>query len=531
MKRLFQHIIPFILLVLLLLANPCYIYSQEIVLERVSIEPTDSLRVFFNIEGEYSNIEELYIRFYPNLNDPTEHFDHQLDINDGLDQIIFFPTAAAHNGQLHFRLFAIFENAASRSKIHSAIFLQSIESLSEACVFSINAWWSNYAMYDGFDNVIQDPPFFNTVEVLMSAFDESEGMCMLNNEIILEQFDQALGDSEEIIDLSSISDISSGGRYCFRIRSINNQTNIYSYSNMWENIEIEELLRPEKVEISSVNVIDNEHIEIIVNVDENGSSQFEYTLQRTDNFNGVFEPLYSISHSGSELIFLDEDIPHFDNNPWFYRVVADMRDCPMDSPERSDILSSVFLDAELNFAFGSDNEVEVILDWDHYFLDGSYDYTLIKQLAGGTPTRYSNLATNSYTDILQFDQLGAEVTYTVEATRAGSTTPPVHSNSFLFSPEWLKPLPSAFRPGSSIDVNKTFVPEFYFPAGITGYSLSIYDRNGLRVFQTPPNVDPGTGWDGEIQATGQEAPGGAYIYEIRFDQAEKPVRGVVNLVR
>ncbi len=530
MRRLFQHIAPLKLLVLLLLVNPFNAYPQQIVLERVSIEPTDSLRIVFSIEGEYSGIEQLFIRFYPDLTNEGNNIDFPLDINNGFDQVIYFPAAASHTGQLHFRLFVVFDMGASSSRIHSAIFLESINSLSEGCDFAIEARWSNYAIYPSFGNVIQAPPIFNEVQVWMYDYDEENSTCIIDDgHPIYTIPQQPLGDSEEMIDLASINNISGGGRYCFRVRSFHNETDIESFSNILKDIELEELVRPEKVEIRSVDVIDNQAIEISVAVDNYGFSFFEYTLQRTDDFNGSFESIQSIKHGADEIIFFDDDVPDFENNPWYYRVVADMERCPMQDPPTSDIASSIMLKPNVIFTPGQANLVEIEFEWKHFDMDGGFQYTLVKELFDQETVVYqSDQDHDTYSETLNLDQLGTDVKYYVQASRASVR---IHSNYFLFSPEWLKPPPNAFRPGSSIEVNQKFTPEFYFPAGITGYSLSIYDRNGLRVFQTPPNVDPGEGWNGNIQSTDEPAPPGAYVYVIEFNQAEKPVRGVVYLVR
>ena len=534
MRRLFQHIAPLKLLVVLLLVTPFNAYPQQIVLERVSIEPTDSLRIIFRIDGEHSGIEELYIRFYPDLTDVGNNFDYPLSVNNELNQIIYFEQAVNHTGQLHFRLFVDFQEGegSSNSKIHSAVFLESIESISEACDFAINARWSNYAIYPSFDDVIQDPPIFDKIQVLMSGFHTLEGRCMLENESILAQFDQALGDSEEMIDLSSANINPGDERYCFRVRSFHSVTDIESYSNIIEDIEIEQLAEPSQPQIISVDVNNNEAIEISVEVDSYGYSLFVYSLERSNDIDGSFELINRISHGASEIIFYDGDIPDYENNPWYYKVIANKRDCPMPSPPSSLIVSSIYLKPIVDFETGQDNLINIEFKWKHVDPDGGYEYALIEELQQDQE-RVIYSSTNqqdAHTETIDLTQLAADVKFFVRATHP-SLGYPIHSNYFLFSPEWLKPPPNAFRPGSTIEANQEFIPEFYFPAGITGYSLSIYDRNGLKVFQTPPNEDPGEGWDGIIQTTGQPAPEGAYIYEISFDQADKPTRGVIYLVR
>jgi len=539
MGRLFQHITPLIVLVFSLLANPFQSYSQGIELERVSIAPGGGLQISYNIEGDLSNIDNLKIRFYHDLNNLNDHAEETITNYDEFNQTIPLPPEIDYSNQIHVRLDLYYTNGASfQTKIHSAIFLKSIESLSEACDYSIETRWSNYAIYPKLANGPQFPPIFNELQIFMfeynEANDQSYKSCNISTNPIYTIPYQPLGDSEEIIDLSSIQGISGGDKYCFRVTAVNTETGIYSHSNMLIGIELQELARPEKVEIRSVDVIGNEAIEIKVDVDDIGFSQFEYTLQRSDNAEIDFEDIDKVTYPGREVVFRDVDIPDFESNPWYYRVVADMKECEMDDPPRSVSVSSIFLNASVDFYAGIDNEVQIIMDWMHEdsTLDRIYEYNLIKELEDETIILYNTIGEPyTFTDILQLDQVGSEVKYFVQATHA-NLDEPIHSNYFLFSPEWLKPPPNAFRPASEDEANQNFSPEFYYESGISDYSLSIYDRNGLRVFQTS-RFGEGEGWDGTID--GQPAPEGAYIYEIRykirFEQAEKPVRGVVYLVR
>ncbi len=489
------------------------------------------MQISYNIEGDLSNIDNLKIRFIHELSNLENYIEQTIENYGHFEQIIPLPDDIDNSSKIHIRLEVTYANESSyRSNIHSAIFLESIESLSEACDYAINAKWSNYAIYPPpYDDVPQLPPIFNEVQVLMYDYDEDNNTCNIEDwHLIFTLPQQTLGDSEEVIDLSDIDDILGGLRYCFRVKAINNESNIESYSNMLKHIELEELMKPSRPEIISADVVNNEAIVISVEVDENGSPQFVYTLQRSDNIETGFEDINQVTYSGSEIIFYDDDIPHFESNPWYYLVVADMRDCPMLPPPTSIIVSSIGLKPDVDFQPGLGSLVVIEFEWKHFDTDGGYTYSLIEELPEQERVIYSSSEReDTHIETIDLEQLATDIKYYVRAIHP-NLDDPIRSNFFTFSPEWLKPPPNAFRPGSSIEVNQKFTPEFYFETGIDNFSLSIFDRNGLRLYYTE---QIGEGWNGDIQATGQPAPGGAYIYEIRFDRAEKPVRGVVYLVR
>jgi PKD repeat protein len=89
--------------------------------------------------------------------------------------------------------------------------------------------------------------------------------------------------------------------------------------------------------------------------------------------------------------------------------------------------------------------------------------------------------------------------------------------------------PNAFRPGSPIEENRTFMP---LGTGVDTdrFHLSIYNRQGQLVFESR---SPGYSWDGTIP-NGKPAPAGNYIWIARYfdiQGIEREQKGQVLLIR
>lgn len=89
-------------------------------------------------------------------------------------------------------------------------------------------------------------------------------------------------------------------------------------------------------------------------------------------------------------------------------------------------------------------------------------------------------------------------------------------------------MPTAFRPGSDIGVNRQFGPTLKFE-DIDQYTFYIMNRWGVKVFETN---DPSVKWDGQHQ--GENAPPGVYVYFLKYstpgDKAREQ-RGTFTLIR
>ena len=90
------------------------------------------------------------------------------------------------------------------------------------------------------------------------------------------------------------------------------------------------------------------------------------------------------------------------------------------------------------------------------------------------------------------------------------------------------PIPNAFNPNSSVELNRTFTVFASPPDYISHYKMYIYNRWGQQVFET--NSITG-GWDGTKGGT--PCNPGVYVWVIYYDAGEGEVtnRGVVTLIR
>ena len=70
-------------------------------------------------------------------------------------------------------------------------------------------------------------------------------------------------------------------------------------------------------------------------------------------------------------------------------------------------------------------------------------------------------------------------------------------------------IPNAFTPNSD-GVDDAFFPRQLLSAGLTGFTMQVFNRWGQVVFQT--NTVNGRGWDGTFN--GKHQPQGVYIYMI-----------------
>jgi gliding motility-associated-like protein len=89
--------------------------------------------------------------------------------------------------------------------------------------------------------------------------------------------------------------------------------------------------------------------------------------------------------------------------------------------------------------------------------------------------------------------------------------------------------PTAFSPNGD-GLNDVFLPGYQQGCLITGYSLSVYNRYGQRVFHTE---QVGKGWDGTMNGTPADA--GTYMFTISYDKGTQhnayTVKGDITLVR
>ncbi len=100
-----------------------------------------------------------------------------------------------------------------------------------------------------------------------------------------------------------------------------------------------------------------------------------------------------------------------------------------------------------------------------------------------------------------------------------STIPILHEELFI---------PNIFAPDADNSDNNRFR---VYGTGITSFEITIYNRNGAKVFHS---TDINQGWDGSLN--GKPCPQSAYIYRIRYatishPQEPKALNGSVVLLK
>lgn len=342
--------------------------AQSISLQSVSILPDDRILIKYDHTG--GDITLIEVRYIADLENLIEYTDILVGSPFTGEIVIDNPSAPGYFGVLNFLLRGEIEGIpVSATDYHSTIFLEEIESVSVSCELGVHAKWMNYAIFPRLDAPFGELPF-DSLQILMSEYNQSDGNCEIASERVIYQVVQSYWDDESVIELPD--DITPGPqRYCFRVRSYDSSdpSGPYeAYSNMITGVQISDLETPDRVELISVDVVDNEYMEVRLEVDDLGFGQFEYTLFRSDNRNTGFEQvLPPREHDSQNLVFIDETMPDLQSNPWFYYVEVDMKECPGEYDKDSNRASSIFLQAEV--APGFDPEfsdfVEISLSWEH----------------------------------------------------------------------------------------------------------------------------------------------------------------------
>lgn len=153
---------------------------------------------------------------------------------------------------------------------------------------------------------------------------------------------------------------------------------------------------------------------------------------------------------------------------------------------------------------------------------------------------YQDLTVNSYSRIWDFgDGQTSTASYGIVSYSSSDTAtyqvrliafneancPDTAYGTVQIRPDFTLWMPNSFTPGSG-DVNSMFGPVFAFE---TEYELSIYSRNGDRIFVSSPKEK---GWDGKVN--GEDfAPNGSYVWVLMYRDGDgllKRETGMVNLI-
>ena len=165
----------------------------------------------------------------------------------------------------------------------------------------------------------------------------------------------------------------------------------------------------------------------------------------------------------------------------------------------------------LNSLSADDSLVD--LDWNDYE-DWQGTILLHRSVSGvweQNPVARLGYGVKHFTDnVGEFYRSTGIFCYYLEAVKADGSAISL-SNTSCIRKEPRVYLPNTFLPSGSVEENRIFKPVNVF-IDSQNYNLSVYNRWGLKVFETH---DPNTGWDGQYK--GELQPIGVYAYVISFD--------------
>ena len=421
-------------------------------------------------------------------------------------------------------------NARVRSLVHNSIFLKNT---SNACDYSISLDWNDYINWLG---------EVNHYNVLIS---ETDAAGNVSNTIIRLQAETEL----------VIENISSLASYNIVVEAYNNDSTFKAVSNVL-NLNIALANKPlfNYIEYASVNHDDSSvDLSCIVDISAVIDRYDVYrSLRQEDNFSKIGEVIFS---GFSPILFNDKDVL---TNDYFYQYeVYPVDTCgeilsspPYNLPEYLNDTSfsqTILLQAEINIDYYLDPSLEgeytntlVFNEYDKWLGDVS-EYRLYRSVNSEPFSllpiyvwdRVNQSEELKYIDIVtSFGDGTGRFCYYIEAIE-GTTTPygPVLEGSFsniaCVSQTPIIFIPNTFTPNGD-EHNEVFRPVTYFVSE-KGYSFSIYNREGGKLFETE---NPQKGWDGSYKES--EVQNGNYVYHLQFlnglgNLIEKT--GVITLIR
>ena len=260
---------------------------------------------------------------------------------------------------------------------------------------------------------------------------------------------------------------------------------------------------PESIVLDYVTVEDNNLLKLSFSfVDTSSISNF--VLLRSNQIDADFLKIKTIPNTGAGSLIVYDSI--FTGRDKFYYKIGALNTCHHVIKESNPAVNILLQ--------GSSDKSIVNLQWNKYevFLQGVQEYIIYRKTPEGDyfPHRITSSFITEFDDDIS-DLAGQEIagsmTYRIGVVENG-TGITAYSNEITVSVESLIFMPDAFTPDGD-GINDIFKPVMsFFPEE---YTMIIYDRNGIRIFQTN---DPEVGWDGTIN--GSKAAEGVYLYYVEY---------------
>ena len=409
--------------------------------------------------------------------------------------------------------------------IHGTIFLMPWDPVTDfdPCSRTLTLTWDDY-IYNAIGDDLGGtplPPFFNYIQLLVFRPDGTE--------VIAAQpaFDESLQGRKApyVFDHGP-------GPYFFRVRALENLdgSGRVSYSNQRGFNFVASVI--DEPEIASVDVVDNQYIELEINL-QGAVDDFTYEVLRSDQADQDYEVVGILDGAVQGLnTFSDMAVPDLQLGMWYYQVEAFIRDAGCENPSyASESVSSLYLSGEV-LAQTADR-LEVSLAWEQ---DPGWDgFQLQRKLPenndwGNLGAVFSGLPGLFIDDLSPLlEGLAGEVRYRVIGSKGGEQ---VRSNEYLVVVEPRIEVPNVFSPTAEQAGNRVFRPDFM---GLSPNSmrLRIYNRWGQEVYSVSDPDTGWTGWDGTL-TDGRDAPAGMYAYTLEYQFPGSPAaekRGTLLLLR
>lgn len=322
--------------------------------------------------------------------------------------------------------------------------------------------------------------------------------------------------------------------YCYFVRAWNGDSTVSARSN--EICIIGNV--PQASRILYLASVSNNYlrssIDLVAFVDgEADVDRFE--VERAIEPNGIYEVIGTVAKPISLPYTISfSDYSADPNRIYFYRLKSHNSCGGIDSLSNRGNNISLNIKANANFSNA--------LNWNAYRIwgGGVGRYDIYRSI--GDNFNFEFIGSNSGDDTTYIDELegpgleNAKACYYVQAVEDNNPLGLVDQNGQPFSSLSNRVcakqkvrvyIPTAFRPNSDIEANRSFGPSMRFE-DIQDYNFYILNRWGTVVFQTS---DPVEFWDGKID--GKEAPIGVYNYHLKFSSLEdvnQEERGTFTLI-
>lgn len=278
--------------------------------------------------------------------------------------------------------------------------------------------------------------------------------------------------------------------------------------------------------LQTATVVNNAGVQVNCYVD-NSAHCTDYTLLRSNSFNGPYKAVANLTSPGVYISFSDPTA-NVDNQSYYYKVTT-QNACGL-TVDSTQVGQTIYLTA-LGDATGVNT-----LTWNDYiqWAKGDSIYYIYRAEDNGpfsliTTIPYTSAGTNVYKDDVSAIITGQGIfSYYITALEKPSWYPFLDTSMSNIAEAYQDPrvyIPSAFSP---LGKNKIFIPIGVY-VDVTGYDFQVFDRMGQLVFETQ---DQNVGWNGKYG--GSVCMEGVYVYRLVYTSSKGEYferKGTVTLIK